>query len=995
MKEPAPSRRRWSIVVLSLAAVVGLYAVIAGLVAPHYAKRAIADDLGERLGRQVALDELSFNPFTLAGTAKGFRILEADGKTTFVSLDTLDVDGSASSIWRLAPVADGVTLSGLKVNLVRETETRYNLSDILERLAEIGPRPASGRRAEPGSDKQQFSVSNIRVVNSSIAFDDRPKGKKHAVTEIDIAVPFVSNLPMHVKEFVQPRFSAKVDGTPLEVQGESLPFQESLQTQVVLDLQGLEVPPYAAYSPTALPVKVEAAKLDAKLSVRFLQGAKDPSIDVSGTVGLRDLKLSSPQLEDAARVERVEVDLTSLDPLAGLARISSVRVTDVNANGGAWTVASAEVRDINADLRKKEVRVASLTTSNGNLAIRRGADGAIELPIRVADTAVPSTGEVAPSPWTITLDKLALDGYQLALSDAGVKPAVTHRMTVASLQAQDLSTQKGSTSKVAAKVNTEKGGGFDIDATVALDPFAVEAQVDVRRIDLVAFRPYVTYFRTIALKSGNASAKGKLAVKGTGDAMRVTYAGGAEVTRFATYDTGNKEELLDWDAVRLTGMGFDWSAKTPLNLKIADIAVNKAYARVVVSPEGKINLTQLKFATADEPKVSTPSDAPPPARNVRIDRVTFTDSRLDFTDHYIKPHYSADVGGLGGTVTNLSSDPESRAVVDLKGSYDKTSPVVIAGTVNPLSGDLFLDIVAKGKDIELPKLSAYSTRYAGYGIKAGKLNLDVKYHVEDGKLQGRNRIHLDQLTFGDKVEGPDATTLPVIFAVNLLKDSKGQIDLELPINGSLEDPQFDIGGLIMQVVGNLLKKAITSPFSLLAAAFGGGGDGNGSDATASVSGDDLAFVDFAPGAAEIDADDQKKLDAVARALLDRPAIKIEMAPRVDLAKDLDALKRAGLAKKVESAGSLKTLYEREGLAKPAEKGAPPPKELSPAEMEALLLAKILVSEEEMNGLARQRAERVRGYLVEKGNLPAERILMASAPGTAEGGQLGRVDFTLK
>src|SRR5687768_3678883 len=259
--------KAWRNLALSLAIAVGLYAMVAGLVVPHFAKQAVADKLGERLGRVVALDELSFNPFTLEATARGFRILEADGKATFASFDTLDVNGSASSIYRLAPVADSLTLSGLKVNLVRDGETHYNLTDILERLAageightpgEIGPPPTRGRQDGRG---QRFSVSNVRVVDSSIAFDDQPKGRKHAVTEIDVAVPFISNLPTHLKEFVQPRFSAKVNGAPVKLAGETLPFEDSLRTHIDFNLEALEVPPYVAYSPTALPVKVEAAKL--------------------------------------------------------------------------------------------------------------------------------------------------------------------------------------------------------------------------------------------------------------------------------------------------------------------------------------------------------------------------------------------------------------------------------------------------------------------------------------------------------------------------------------------------------------------------------------------------------------------------------------------------------------------------------------------------------------------------------------------------------------
>src|SRR5205823_1051081 len=149
-----------------------------------------------------------------------------------------------------------------------------------------------------------------------------------------------------------------------------------------------------------------------------------------------------------------------------------------------------------------------------------------------------------------------------------------------------------------------------------------------------------------------------------------------------------------------------------------------------------------KLATGDNPAPAPEPKENLKPRNVRIDSISFADSRLNFTDHFIKPNYTADVGDLNGTVTGLSSEPSARGVVDLKGSYDKSSPVIIGGTINPLSGDLFLDIAAKGKDIDLPRLSAYSMRYAGYPITAGKLTLDVKYHVEDGKLDGRNNIVL-------------------------------------------------------------------------------------------------------------------------------------------------------------------------------------------------------------------------------------------------------------
>src|SRR5258706_1074424 len=662
----------------------------------------------------------------------------------------------------------------------------------------------------------------------------------------------------------------------------------------------------------------------------------------------------------------------------------------------ACEVSLTEAKDIKVDLLKKTARVATLATSDAVLSVKRERDGSIELPLRSAAKApaaeASSATEATLAAWSAAIDKLTVAGYRITVADASVKPAATHRVTIAQLEASDLSREKGAKATVNARLDVEKGGSMEVASTVGVDPLAVDAKLDVRRIDLVAFRPYAAHFATVQLKSANASAKGTFNMTGSGNALRIAYSGSTEIANVASVDTTNKEDLLNWDSVKASGVGFKWSRDGPLELGVAQSAGNKAYSRVVVLPDGKINLQQLKFATEGDPSAAAAPAPTEPAkpRNVRIDRVNFADSRLNFTDHFIKPNYTADVGEVNGSVNGLSSDPATRGVVDLKGSYDKPSEVVIAGTINPLSGNLFLDIGAKGKDIELPKLSAYSARYAGYGITQGRLTLDVKYHVEDGKLQGKNVIFLDQLTFGDKVEGPEATKLPVLFAVNLLKDSKGQINLELPISGSLADPQFDIGGLISQVVGNLLKKAITAPFSLLTAAFGGGGGGSG--AAGGGAGEDLAYVEFDPGRDEIGDAGQKKLEKVSKALLDRPAIRIDLSPRVDAEKDLGALKQAALLARVravkggdlqegEYPKDLKLLFDREKpkrepakeeAAKDGAKEKSPPKELSVAEMEAVLTESIEVGDDPLKAPGARRADNVKGYTVEKGPNPPER-----------------------
>ncbi|APV50072.1 hypothetical protein BWI17_10470 [Betaproteobacteria bacterium GR16-43] len=982
---PNPSKRsrRLRTVFLAGAAVVGLYAVVGFFVVPPLVKKTVIDQAREKVGRAAVIDDLSFNPFTLFATARGFRLMEVDGTTPFVSFDQLDLDGSITSVYRIAPVFDKVTLAGLKVNLVREADTRYNASDILAKLAALPPRPETGRF--------QFSLGNIRLTGARVDFEDRPKGGKHEVSEIDIAIPSISNLPAHLKEYVQPSFAAKVNGAPFHLQGETLPFENSLRTHLAIDLDGLDIQRYAEYSPSPLPVKIDSGKLDAKLSIRFTQSAdKDPTLDVAGTVALRDLKVTAPDDGGSVQVARIDADIASLDPILGLVKVNSLKVTDAGTARGPMRFASTEARDIRVDLKKKRVDVASLGGNGAVIEVKRSRDGSIEMPVKIRDDGPAS--EPASSPWVVTLDKLALDGYRVTLHDAFVKPAAAHRVHVVHLEAASLSTEKGAKSTLGAKLALDKSGSVDLEGAFSVSPLEVKAKVDARHLDIVLARRYVDPFKTVAVKSGFASAKGTFTLHGEGNAMKAEYNGTAGISNLATVDTTIDEDLLNWDAVRVSGIAFKWTKDAPLDLAIAEVAVDRIYSRVVVNPDGKLNLQQLKGATPAEPDAAAPAPGDVKPRNVRIDRVVFTGSRLNFTDHFIKPNYTADVGSLEGTVTNLSSDPSARGVVDLKGAYDQTSPVTIAGTVNPLSDNLFLDIAAKGKDIELPKLSAYSMRYAGYGITQGKLTLDVKYHIEDGKMQGRNNIFIDQLTFGEHVDNPDATKLPVLFAVNLLKDSKGAINLELPISGSLDDPQFAIGALVGQVVANLLRKAITSPFSLLS---GGGGGGDG----AKGGSDDLAYVEFEPGRDQIGAANEKKLDAVAKALLDRPAIKLEMASHSDPQKDLAALKKASLRLQLKAADDaqyaalVKTEYLR---AKAAEQpvSKEPSKAASPAEMEAFLLERVKVGDVELRALAVRRSEQVRTYLVGKGQLPAERVLIATADAPDKPGA-GRVDFTLK
>jgi hypothetical protein len=372
---------------------------------------------------------------------------------------------------------------------------------------------------------------------------------------------------------------------------------------------------------------------------------------------------------------------------------------------------------------------------------------------------------------------------------------------------------------------------------------------------------------------------------------------------------------------------------------------------------------------------------------ISIGRIEVSRGNVNFSDLFVRPNYSANLTAVAGTISALSR--EQAGDVSLTARVNDNAPVEVKGRIHPFASQLSLDLAGRAQDVELPPLTPYAIKYAGYGIEKGKLTFDVRYRIEDRKLAADNRLVLDQLTFGERVESPTATKLPVLLAVSLLKDARGVIDINLPISGSLDDPQFSIGGLIVRVIVNLLTRAVTAPFALLAAAFGGG--------------EELSTLDFAAGDATLEAPMQARVDTLAKALADRPGLKVEIGGRADPAADREALRRASidtairrekmkaLARDGTAPASIANVTiapdERERWLRAAYREAPLSdrprnffgvlKDIPPAEMEAMLLASANVDDEALRSLATQRAQAVKDALVARG-IAAERLFVTAS-----------------
>jgi len=712
----------------------------------------------------------------------------------------------------------------------------------------------------------------------------------------------------------------------------------------------------------------------------------------------------------------------------GSAQFKDVEASLRGERSPLWRVVSAGADGVAFDLAKQQVTIDRVDLAQAAIDIVRDADGKLnfERLVRTAPAAATPAADgreraATGAGWNVLVRKLEGDRITAMFEDRAAATPVKLRVADARVRIENFGTTGAVKSPMELVARIGSKGRLRLDGVFARDPAAADWRVQATGIDLVPLRPYFESRTNIIVTSGAVDAKGRLVLRTGSGGPHVTYAGDVTVRGFDSLDRPTSQELMRWKSLTLARVD---AASEPFQLAIGAVGMDDFYARVILNDDATLNLTRLLAPEAAEAQaasgasttragVTTKQLAPPPERSglpVSIGRIEVSGGELQYSDFFVKPNYTAHLTDVAGSVSSLSAT--QAGTIELAGRVEGTAPVDLRGTLNPFSRDLQLDLVGKATDVDLPPLTPYSVKYAGYGIQKGKLSFEVRYRIDDRKLAATNKLKLDQLTFGEHVDSPTATKLPVHLAVSLLKDRNGVINLDLPIAGTLDDPKFSVWGVLVQIFVNLVTKAVTAPFALLASIGGGGGE-------------QLAYVEFLPGRADVAVASEAKLETLAKALADRPGIHIDAAGRAIPELDRDGLKRARLdqalrtqkQKKLtaqgESAPPLDTLtitddeYPKLLAAVYSDTDLPDKprnmlgiaKSIPPAEMEALLLASYRVDDQALAALANRRAQAVKEWFARKGNLPPDRVFVVAPKLTSAGiedkGAPTRVDFAIR
>jgi hypothetical protein len=942
---------------------VGLVTVwgLAWLVLPGIVKSQLEKMGRERLGRSVSVGSVSVRPWSLELTLEDLAVARADSSEAQLRIQRIYLDAELQSLLKLAPVVDAVAVEGVSATLTHLADGRYDVDDILARLtaAPADPQPTPLPR---------FALYNLRLQGLSLDFVDQPAKQTHTVRGLNFSLPFLSNLEALREVHTEPRLSFELNGAHFDSAAQTLPFAISHKTQAHFQLTALDLRPFLSYLPKNLPLRVQAGVLNADVQLTFEQAGK-PEVKLSGLVTLKQGRAVDSHSQELLAFDTAQIELKELRPL------------------------------------DQFVRLGAVTWQGPSLHLRRNKAGEINLSAQGGATTPPQHAASAPArPWQIAVEKFALQSGRVRWTDEAAVSPVDLEARDLTLQAsglvwpkaQPLPFKVGFTLQAPGKIKAgrEAPGRLDFSGMVGLTPLSVQGKLQAERLPMQALAPYLADVLNIELLRAQAGFSGELRYADGGKGptfdlhgdtvLEALRANSLAPARTAAGELPLGQELLNWKALNLRGLALAMAPGQAISVDVKDAVLADFYARVIVNESGRINLQDV-FKSSEAPPAGA---APGPRPLIRVGQVSLVNGRVLFSDRFIKPNYTARLTQLTGRLGAFSSAPGAvtqMADLELRGRAEGSASLEILGKLNPLAQPLALDIQGKMRNLELTPLSPYSVKYAGHGIERGQLSMDVAYRVQpDGQLTASNKLVLNQLTFGEPVEGAP-NSLPVRLAVALLADRNGVIDIDLPISGSLNDPEFRLGPVIFKVIVNLVAKAITAPFSLLAGILSGG--------------EELNVVSFAPGSAVLDAAAKAQLDKVAQTLKERPALRMTVVGTAELGSEREAFKRerlqamllaekqraAALAGKSrrdvapvsaqEAPVLLREVYKRAEMPKPRNLLGLV-KSLPPAEMEALLLAHIVVTEDSMRELAAARGAAVKDYLAVR-ELPVAQLFLGA------------------
>jgi hypothetical protein len=862
----SPRKRKLALWMLGL---LLFYTLLGFLILPPIIRAVAVKQLSKQLDREVSIRQVKLNPFALSATVRGLLIKDHDGEP-FVSWDEVYVNFQLASFFGKEWVFKEISTTRPFVRAQMNKDGTFNFSDLAAKFS------TNAAPAKTESKPLALRIDRLHIGGATAALADfTPREPfKRTVGPLDITLDNFRTDPDNKNPYA---FTGTTDAGE-QISWSGFFYLNPLRSQGELQLSHFDLNKYAPLYQDLVRFEIRGGSIAVDVNYQFELNATNRVAAVRDTAfALRDFKLGTPG--DSNNI--VELPLLNVTGASVDLEKHQATVNSVAASGAKLSVSRAKNDSINV-VELSQPAEPMTNAPGGILFLLRSVTNAVALLLN-------STNQ-----WSGMVGSVALTNCALHLQDdVNSRPARLDLSDI-TLDAKNISNVPGTNLTAILSLRWNTNGSIKTVTTASFLPPTADIQLDLDQLDLGTLDPYLEPKLNLYILGSKVGLHGKISLRTPKDELpQVTFHGDASLDDFRTVDGVEDEDLVKWDAIGFKGIDANLNPQT---VRIKEIDVNNAYARLVIETNKTINLlnalrlTNTNAPATNETKVATAPTTPAtnaPLPQISIGAIVITNTGVSFADRSIQPNVNLTIKSVNGSIAGLSTEQLQHADIALNAMIDGVGPSSITGTINPFSGTQTNNVKISVKDMDLTPASPYSGRFAGYRIAEGKLNLDLAYQLVGEKLQSKNVITLDQFTFGEKVNSPDATHLPVRLAIAILKDREGKIVLDVPIEGSLDDPKFRISKVVERAIVNILEKVATSPFSLLGALFGGGGE-------------ELGYQDFAAGSADLTAVDKQKLDSLAKGLFARPALQLEISASIDPDGDHEGLLHAALDREIRA-----------------------------------------------------------------------------------------------
>lgn len=832
--------------------------------------------LAEHYGLQLTLGEIDVglrNPsLTLGATA----LLDAKQRP-IIRFEQLFITPNLQASWQQkGAVLSAVTLTKPVVLLQRladkKGDVRLNLTDALATLLAPAPSP----EPETASAPLLIDIASVNVTDGHVRYQDQRKESEPGwlpPLNLEKVTLKLDNLRTEANHPTAYQLSAAINGkSSLSAHGKLDVMSGMGQGKV--SLKQVDLKPFAPLWAPYLKLDLAKGHANAEVEYQLKEGKQGVLWQLSkGKLALDNWQLKKHQGDEFARFGQL-----ALSDLAVDGQKQSLQIGKVTLQQPLLKATLNPQQEL--DLADLLIEQAPAKPVKGAHAANEVANNAAPKSAQQAKTAGNSKKHGADKPWQWQIKQILIDKGDLTLTESSSGKPQARQLSGLKLALGPLGSKGEQPSKLTLATQFNQSSPLAFDGQLTLTPFTLSGDINQQELPLTLAQPYLADLVRIKVQNGLLSSKTRLdlATTAQGDLSKLTLQGGLDVNGLKVVDRADNQRLLEFNTLALTGLTYDGISQ---QMRIKDIALNKPFARIEINEDGTTNLQQLLLPQPAATKsTETKAGSKTPDFRFTIDQLRTEQGNLRFADRSLSQDFVADIASLGGQSRHISNIPGQRSDLAFNGKVDRYAPVTIRGGTNLLVVNPILDIAVAFHNLELTTFTPYSGTYAGYAIDKGQLSMKLHYKLEGNRLEGDNDITIKKLQLGEKIKSDQAKDLPLGLAIALLSDANGVIQMNLKVKGDLDQPDFSIGNIFWDVLGNTLSKAITSPFSLLASL---------ADGT-----EDLDELPFLPGDPDLTPTQQEKLVKLAQALKDRPKLSMNIRGKVNFNEERPILQRQKL-----------------------------------------------------------------------------------------------------